>query len=273
MRSERGGIVFKLLVVLGLVLFCLILYLSRHAILRTFANAWLIDDRIEKSDAILLLGDDNFAADRATHAAFLFRQGMAPLIVGSGRRLRPYAGIAELMEHDLIERGVPKEAIVRFPQIAENTREESQQLLKLVKDRRWRRVIVVTSSVDARRVRYIFRHVFPKAIEVQVSGARDLDFDADHWWESRRGVKQMFHEVSGMVVAIWELHGSSGAGIAPQSLVGLGASFPLDIVSLSRKHPRFAAYHSPLHSPEGCTMFSRSKSQRSAGPACIATLA
>ena len=230
MRSEQGGTVFKLLVVLGLALFCAVLYLSRHPIFRTVAHAWITDDKVEKSDAILLLSDDNFAADRATQAAFLFRQGMAPLIVASGRRLRPYAGIAELMEHDLIERGVPKEAIVRFPHNAENTREEAQQLLKLAKDRQWRKVIVVTSNVDARRARYIFRRTFPKTIDIRVSGARDLDFDPDHWWESRRGVKRMFREVGGMVVAIWELRGGSSAGLAPLSLVGLGASIPPDIV-------------------------------------------
>ena len=69
--------------------------------------------RSSKSDAIIVLSDDNFYADRAAHAADLYRHGWAPIVVASGRRLRPYAGIAELMEHDLIERGVPKDKIVR----------------------------------------------------------------------------------------------------------------------------------------------------------------
>lgn len=167
------------------------------------------------------MSDDNFAADRATHAAFLYRQKWAPLIVASGRMLRPYAGIAELMEHDLIERGVPKQAILRLPNGGDNTREESQELLKLVRERKWSRVIVVTSDVDVRRARYIYLRVFPENVAVRVSGARDLDFDPEHWWESRRGIKRMYHEVAGMLVAIWELRGARTSREQSQSLVAL----------------------------------------------------
>ena len=230
MRRERGAIVFKLVVLVSLVALCAVMYLLRHPILRAAAHVWITDDPVEKSDAIMLLSDDNFAADRATHAAFLFRQGLAPLIVASGRRLRAYAGIAELMEHDLVERGVPKEAVLRFPQNAENTREEAEELLKLVTGRKWRRVIVVTSNVNARRARYIFRHVFPDTIEVRLSGARDLDFDPDHWWETRRGVKRIFYEWVGMVVAVWELGGAKRGESRAQFLVGLDDSIPLNLV-------------------------------------------
>jgi len=38
------------------------------------------------------------------------------------------AGIAELMEHDLVERGVPKDRIVRTAHDADNTREEAEAL-------------------------------------------------------------------------------------------------------------------------------------------------
>ena len=40
-------------------------------------------------------------------------------MVASGRKLRPYAGIGELMEHDLVERGVPKDRVLRFAHQAE----------------------------------------------------------------------------------------------------------------------------------------------------------
>src|SRR5207248_1797578 len=87
------------------------------------AEYWVVEDPLDKADALIVLSDDNFYADRATRAAELFREGKAPLVVASGRRLRPGAGIAELMEHDLIERGVPKDKILRFPQDGDSTRE------------------------------------------------------------------------------------------------------------------------------------------------------
>jgi len=50
-------------------------------------------------------------------------------------RLRPYAGIAELIEHDLIERGVPKDKILRVAHDADNTREEAITLAQVANKR------------------------------------------------------------------------------------------------------------------------------------------
>jgi len=207
--NQQGGILVNLLVLLGIVICCMILYLARHPIFRFAAEAWIIEDPLEKSDALIVLSDDNFYADRATRAAELFREGKAPVVVASGRRLRPNAGIAELMEHDLIERGVPKDKIIRFAQDGDSTKEEAEALVKLAKSKKWRKVIVVTSNYHTRRARYIFRKVFPQDIETRVASARDGDFDPQLWWEKRKSIKELMREFAGMLVAVWELrHGS-----------------------------------------------------------------
>jgi uncharacterized SAM-binding protein YcdF (DUF218 family) len=229
-RSERGGIFVNLIVLIFVVLFSVVLYLVRHPVMRFMAESWVVEDPIEHADAILLLSDDNFYADRATRAAELIREGKAPLVVASGRRLRPLAGIAELMEHDLIERGVPKEKIVRLAHDADSTREEAEALIKLVAARKWKSVIVVTSNYHTRRARYIFRKVFPKQIDVRVASARDGDFDPERWWEKRKSLKLLTREFAGMVVALWELKGKYEGPKATQSLVGLAGPKPLQLV-------------------------------------------
>jgi uncharacterized SAM-binding protein YcdF (DUF218 family) len=206
-RFEHGGIVWKLIVLLCFVALCGFVYLIRHPLLRAAGGYWVVEDRLERSDALIVLSDDNFYADRVTRAAELFRLGMAPVVVASGRRLRPYAGIAELMEHDLMERGVPKNAVLRVPHMSDNTREEAEALWPVVEGHHWRRVIVVTSNSHTRRARYIFKRVFPVTVGVQVAPARDFEYDPNHWWESRGGGKRFFHESVGMMVAWWELHG------------------------------------------------------------------
>src|SRR5271170_6537369 len=148
---ERGGILSSLIALLFLVLLCGALYLARRPLLRFAGESWIVDESLDHADAIIVLSDDNFYADRVTRAAELFRERKAPVVVASGRRLRPYAGIAELMQHDLIERGVPKEEIIAFPQDADNTREEAQALLPFVQQKNWRSIIVVTSSYHTRR--------------------------------------------------------------------------------------------------------------------------
>lgn len=219
-HPQKGGIISTLIGLLFLVLLCGALYLARVPLLRLAAESWIVDEPVDHADVIIVLSDDNFYADRVTRAAELMREGQAPIVVASGRRLRPYAGIAELMQHDLLERGVPKEKIVVFPQDADNTREEAESLVPLVQQKNWRTVIVVTSNYHTRRARYIFKKVFPQDIVIHVASARDGDFDPQQWWRKRKSWKELTREVAGMAVAIWELRGSRDARTISQSLVG-----------------------------------------------------
>ena len=229
-RNETGGILIKLAVSLFLMTFFLALYLVRHPIFRFMAESWVIEDPLGKADALIVLSDDNFYADRATRAAELFREGKAPVVVASGRRLRPSAGIAELMEHDLVERGVPKDKILRLAVDADSTREEADALAKLAKTKKWHRAIVVTSNYHTRRARYIFRRVFPQDIEILVASARDGDFDPESWWEKRKSTKVFMREIGGMAVTIWELRSGREAPTASQGIVEWGAPNPQSLV-------------------------------------------
>ena len=229
-RSELGGTLVKFIVVLAILTFFLALYLVRHPIFRFMAESWVVEDPLDKADALIVLSDDNFYADRATRAAELFREGKAPLVVASGRRLRPTVSIAELMQHDLVERGVPKDKILRFPQDGDSTLEEAEALAKLVKTKKWQKAIIVTSNYHTRRARYIFRRVFPQGIEVRVASARDGDFDPQHWWEKRKSTKVFMREIDGMFVTIWELRHGPGTPTATQGIVGLIALNPPSVV-------------------------------------------
>jgi uncharacterized SAM-binding protein YcdF (DUF218 family) len=245
--GQRGGIISSLIALLFLLVFSCVLYLARHPLMRFFAESWIVEDNLERADALIVLSDDNYYADRATRAAELYRQGMAPLVVASGRQLRPNAGIAELMEHDLIERGVPKDKILKMPHNADNTREEAQTLARVASERKWRKVIVVTSNYHTRRARYIFERIFPPAVGVMMASARDGDFDPERWWEKRISIKQLTREVAGMMVAIWELHGKIKGKPDAQPIVAGNVTIPLYVVSHFRKHARFATRHSTLH--------------------------
>jgi uncharacterized SAM-binding protein YcdF (DUF218 family) len=222
-RRERGGIFFRLLFLLVFLAFLAFLYVVRHPLLRLAGEAWMVNDPAVQADAMIVLGDDNYDGDRAAHAADLYRMGLAPIIVASGRALRPYAGIAEMIEHDLEARGVPAASIVKFPHRAGNTREEAEALAGLISSRGWKGVLVVTSNYHARRARFIFERVLPAGVSVHVSGAHDSEFDPSNWWETRLGEKLFFNELLGYVVARWELRSKSDATIG----IMLPASHPL----------------------------------------------
>jgi uncharacterized SAM-binding protein YcdF (DUF218 family) len=206
-RGEQGGMLVNLVVLLSVVALCALVYFLRHPIMRYAAESWVVDEPAAHADAIVVLGDDNFYADRATHATELYREGVAGIVVASGRRLRPNAGLSELMEHDLVERGVPKEKIVRFAHDGNNTREEAAALAHFAEQRKWKSVVVVTSNYHTRRTRYTFQKVFPGGIAVSVASARDGDFDPQRWWEKRKSTEFFIREMVGMLLALWELHG------------------------------------------------------------------
>ena len=206
-EGERGGGLASLVALAFVAALCAIVYFARHPVMRFAAESWVVDEPLEHADALVVLSDDNFYADRASHAAQLFREGVAPTVVASGRRLRPNAGISELMEHDLVERGVPKEKILRLSHDADSTREEAASLAKLAEERHWKGIVVVTSNYHTRRARYIFKRVFPAGITVRVASARDGSFDPERWWEKRESIKLFGRELAGMVVAMWELRG------------------------------------------------------------------
>ena len=211
-RPERGGIFLRLIGLLVLLAFFALLYVVRRPFMRLAGQLWVVDEPPEHADAIVVLSDDNYIGDRAAHAAELYRTGLAPQVVASGRLLRPYAGIAEMMGRDLESRGVPAASIVRFPHRAANTREEAEALAGLVAGRGWKRVLVVTSNYHTRRTRFIFGRVFRPEVTVRVSAARDSEFDPSHWWETRLGEKFFFNELLGFAVAWWELRGKPSGG-------------------------------------------------------------
>jgi len=206
--GQRGGIFSKLLFLIFVVALVAILYLARHPILRYAGDFWIVDETPQVSDVIVILSDDNYGADRAARAAQLFKSGMAPRILASGRLLRPYAGIAELMEHDLKALGVPANAIVPVTHRATNTREEAIADSQAIAAHGWKKVLLVTSNYHTRRADYIFERALPAGTELRVVSAPDSEYDPNTWWQTRNGLKRFLYESAGYVVAMWEMRHS-----------------------------------------------------------------
>ncbi len=218
-RRENGGIFFRLLFLLLFAGLVAVVYVARHPLMKFAAEAWIVDEPAVPSDALIVLGDDNYAADRAFRAAELYRAGVAPVVVASGRMLRRNVSLAEIMAHDLESFGVPAQAIVKLDHRAENTREEAIEISRLIESRRWKRITVVTSSYHTRRARFVFERVLPPGVSVHVSGARDSEFDPARWWETHQGQKLCLGELIGYLVARWELRRTTSSANGSAILV------------------------------------------------------
>ncbi len=203
-NSQHGGILWKLLTAITVLLVIATIFLLRRPLLREVAQVFIAEDELRPGDVLLVLSDDNYPGDRATRAAQLYRERWAPVVVASGRYLRPYASIADLIQRDLIERGVPQSAVVHFAHPGNSTREEAYAFRQLAESRGWRHVIVVTSNYHTRRARYIFRDVLGNGFDVRMVAAADAAFDPRAWWESREGRKALLRESMAWPVALWE---------------------------------------------------------------------
>lgn len=220
--SQRGGTFFRLMLLLCFVLVIFLLYLVRVPLLRFAGNSWVVNEKPQPSDAIVILGDDNFGGERAKRAAELFKAGWAPRVIASGRYLRPYLSVSDLMQHDLTAAGVPPSAIVLFPHRADNTGEEAFALGKLLAAHGWKRIILVTSNYHTRRSRYIYERALPPGTDLRVVAVPDSEFDPNVWWRSYKGINVFVHEAVGYLVAVWATnhHGYEGSAASSGSSDG-----------------------------------------------------
>lgn len=203
-QLQRGGIFFRLIFLIFILAVCAVLYLARVPLLRLAGEFWVVDEPPETSDVIVVLSGDNYDAERAARAASLFKSGMAPRVVATGRALRSYATTTDLMKRDLIEHGVPETAIVPFTHKADDTRDEAAVVSEFVASHGWKKILLVTSNYHTRRSQYIYEHTLPSNDQLLTVAAPDSDYDPNYWWKTRTGVKIFFHEFGGYLITLWE---------------------------------------------------------------------
>jgi uncharacterized SAM-binding protein YcdF (DUF218 family) len=182
---------------------CLILLLSLIVLAVILGRVWLpllaralvVDQPPVAADAMMVLGGgDGSVQDRAIQ---LYNEGWAPLLISSGEPPNlpgPERSYAELGADYMIERGVPREAILVVPQ-ATSTYEEAMVCLALCQERGLDRLLVIADPYHTRRASLTFRHVFRDAdIALTFVGARPDWFDPNSWWQSERPVLAVFQE-------------------------------------------------------------------------------
>ncbi|MFA6588629.1 MAG: YdcF family protein [Patescibacteria group bacterium] len=132
------------------------------------SKVWLVQDPLQKADAIVVLGGGVDAKtgemsfktrERVLSGAQIFNEHLAPKIVVTGGRVgrNPFAE-APTMAELLQQNGVPAQAIIQEAQ-AENTWENAQQTLTIAQDQGWTKIIILTSDFHTYRACKFFREL------------------------------------------------------------------------------------------------------------------
>jgi uncharacterized SAM-binding protein YcdF (DUF218 family) len=166
----------------------LLLYFVLPVALTKLAGLLIRDDRARlpaNVDLIVSLGG-SFHCERELVAAELFKQGRGTYVTVSGVPAGKYGHTADSLQRTLIAAGLPAERVLAMRDNF-NTRTEAKNVAQIMRQRGWRRAIIVTSAFHSRRALYTME-----------SAARDLEFysapvpiegrewSPARWWSRRR---------------------------------------------------------------------------------------
>ena len=143
---------------------------------------WLeVTDPLTKVDAIVAISGDTGA--RADSAIALWKQGYAPLLIFSGGSSDPESvASAELMKRTAVAAGVPSNAILVEGESA-TTEENAQKVAELMRSRKLKSAILVTSPYHQRRAAMLFEREFGRgSISIVNRPAADPVWDPNLWW-------------------------------------------------------------------------------------------
>jgi uncharacterized SAM-binding protein YcdF (DUF218 family) len=142
------------------------------ALIRHLERRYVAPEPIPQVDCILVLGGGTLsrlpprptvevdeAGDRVLYGAYLYRQHKARSIICTGGGSGPRAG-AEDMAELLESLGVPRDAIIKETK-AMNTHEHATRLFPLLKERGFKRILLVTSAMHIPRAMGVFRRDCP----------------------------------------------------------------------------------------------------------------
>lgn len=140
-------------------------FITAWALLAWFlANNLIIEKRLQKAEAIFVLSGSAAYVERTHEAAAVFKQGIAPKIFltndglqgGWNQKEERNPFFAERERWELIEQGVPQEAIEILPTIVAGTNDEANLLVKISRERQIKSLLLVTSAYHTRRALWTF---------------------------------------------------------------------------------------------------------------------
>jgi len=182
----------------------------RRPVLRATGWALVYEDPIAPADIIVLAIDTHGAgvieAADLVHRGFASRVGLLSDDVNAAdrelaRRGVPYEGDAERSDRQLRALGVTM--VEHIPGVVVGTESGGEVMAEWCRQRGYHSVIVVSNTDHSRRLRRMFRRSSSgRDVTVVVKPSRFSNFDPDHWWETRTGVRTEIIELQKLLLDI-----------------------------------------------------------------------
>lgn len=199
---------FKWILIIAVFFYILLSYFH-DPILTQLGKYLEVQHPATKSDLIVCLAGGD--VERGLASADLFARGLAPKIfiarepLPDGLETLKQKGIAYPESIELVMMifkglGVPESAVIRSDQPVQSTFEEAERVAALVKEKKYRSLILVTSPTHSRRAGLTFRQVIPdKNVRITVIPTPYSKFRAEEWWKTRKYVREVIMEYQKLI--------------------------------------------------------------------------
>lgn len=174
--------------------------LFRTSLMRGAGNYLIATDPAEKVDAVFVLGGSSY--ERGLEALVMVDSGYVsgPVVCTGGNVPSILAALdtllyeADCTKQFLEGKGLPAEKVVALTS-STSTQEESEEILAYCQSNQLTHIMVISSKLHMRRVRWVFEDKFAQAgITVNFHGAPSQQFDESVWWESEPGLIMVNNE-------------------------------------------------------------------------------
>ena len=188
---------------LGLLVVCALLFalfVFRSPILRAAANLWIVNDPLQKADAVVILGGG--LENRPFAAAKLYREGYAPRVLFTQPKSSPTDDMGlttrekDITRQVLLREGVPESAMSGIGDNVHSTYDESLAVRAWLRTNHVSRIIIPTDLFHTRRVRWLFRKELKgTGVALTVEAVPVRDYTLADWWHHEQGLIAFQNEV------------------------------------------------------------------------------
>jgi len=201
MANRNNKRAYYLTLFILLVILCLFLFQNRY--LPYAGNFLVVEDSLEKADAIFVFGGS--IPNRIIEAADIYNQGFAPLIIISkypkpeGYTYLEEKGITYPEGHDInksiaLSLGIPENSIMITNYRAASTFEELILLKNFCLEKNYKKIILVSTKSHTKRISKIFLDIAGDKIKGIVRYTGYDSYNPDKWWNDRHSLRQTMFE-------------------------------------------------------------------------------
>jgi len=201
MANRNNKRAYYLALFILLIILCLFLFRNRY--LPYAGNFLVVEDSLEKADAIFVFGGS--IPNRIIEAVDIYNQGFAPLIIISkypkseGYKYLEEKGITYPEGHDInksiaLSLEIPENSIMITNYRAGSTFEELMLLNEYCLENNIKKIILVSTKSHTKRISKIFSDIAGDKIKGIVRYTKYDNYNPDKWWKDRHSLRQTLFE-------------------------------------------------------------------------------